>query len=247
MIYKGFFFLLISTTYVYGMNITTLSTVNNTQSKKASLSKTHKKTHSGYFDELPLEVQGKIVKNIFNLVIHKDDQSKKYSDHVILERYGLAIPILLGLKFSYEFFQLQRNCKWKIGGKKFVAQELFVLSHEEKAVFERMAKHPFLASGNIMPGDYAIIKEMNNEDIKKGLDLRVNYNNETLDCMSNCGFFGVMLSCIGSVCVMPYCAAKTGCLIGAIISSGIFCGAEVGMFFVNGKHSNCTGIKKAKF
>ena len=67
-----------------------------------------------------------------------------------------------------------------------------------------MAKHPFLASGNIMPGDYAIIKEMNNEDIKKGLDLRVNYNNETLDCMSNCGFFGVMLSWI-SLCNALLC------------------------------------------
>lgn len=127
-----------------------------------------------YIDELPLELQGKIIKDVFNLVIHEDDKSKKRIDQEKLSEYVLHIPLILGIKCAQEFCQFQKMCQDEIGGKSFLAQELYCLPREPRDIFVRMAnrsKIKLFIEGNIDDDDFENLVAMKNEDIKKGLKL----------------------------------------------------------------------------
>lgn len=121
-----------------------------------------------------------------------------------MEKCGLEIPLLLGVKFAHEFLKVQKICAREIGNKKFLAQELFVLPRKEREAFIRMAKHSFFASGNIRPDDYEIIKKMSQEDIKKGLNLHVNFMDKDVDYMGNVGYTSFIVGSLVQVCLGPF-------------------------------------------
>lgn len=189
--------LLFSVPCAHAMKIDSVPTVSNRRNNRDNFLKKPIVPINGCFDKLPVEVQGKIIKTIFNLVIDKNQESKKHSNQKIVQAFGLSIPIFLGVKFCNEFYQMQNFCDEEIGGKKFLAQELFVLPRQEKEVFIRMAHYPILASGNISSEDYVIIKKMSQNDIKKGLRLKVNLVEERLDCINNASYIGIALGMVG--------------------------------------------------
>jgi len=215
--------LLFSVTCAHAMEIGIASTLRNRQGNKDIFFKESIIQNNGYFDTLPLEVQGKIIKTILNLVLDKNQDSKKHSNQKIVQDFGLGIPILLGVKFCNEFYQMQKICAWEIGGKKFLAQELFVLPRQEKEVFIRMAHYPMLASGNIRFDDYVIIEKMSQNDIKKGLRLKVNLIDEKLDYINNASYISFIVGMAGQLFLQPFfsfipsffcltCMAGGGCL-----------------------------------
>jgi hypothetical protein len=127
-----------------------------------------------YMGNLPLELQGTIVKNVFNLVIHEDEKLKKCFDQKKLREYVLNVPMLLGIKCTQEFHRLQTMCRNEIGGKRFLAHEFFCLRREHRDIFIRMANRSGIKKfieGNVDVDDFRTIKVMENEDIKKGLEL----------------------------------------------------------------------------
>jgi hypothetical protein len=154
------------------------------------------RSQENYIYELPLELQGKIVKDMFNFVVHEYENSKKCVDQKKLEKYILSIPILLGIKFVDELCQWQRVCWNKIGNKQFVAQQLFVLPRQAKDVFTRLAERSSFDEYDICANDYKIITEMSNKEITKGLCLRVKNLNPVLDCVRYTSVFGFTILAI---------------------------------------------------
>ena len=128
------------------------------------------------FNMLPLELHGRIIKTVLNLIIHEDNRSRKATDQKKLKKHHLHMPIALGIQFTQEFSQLQKICQKEIGRKKFLAQELFILPREQKDVFVRMANRSNFRTdfeGNIDNADLMTLIAIEDENIKKGLDLHV--------------------------------------------------------------------------
>lgn len=228
--------LLFSVTSAHTMEIGIASTLRNRHGNKDIIFKELIIKNNGCFDMLPLELHGKIIKTIFNLVLDKNQESKKHSNQKIVQDFGLGIPILLGVKFCNEFYQMQKICAEEIGGKKFLAQELFVLPRQEKEVFIRMAHYPILASGNIRSDDYAIIKKMSQENIKKGLKLKVNLIDEKLDCINNCSSMSFIAGALGQVFLHPFFIPSVVCLTCMAGSGSIWAFAQAAIV-VN--HHDC--------
>jgi len=145
-----------------------------------------------YFDELPLELHSRIVKNIFDLTLHKDEDCKEYIDQEKLEKYVPNMPLFLGIKLAHEFSQFQKICQYKIGFKKFNARQLFVLPHRQRDLFIRLGNHSIFQEGDMYVDDYKILVGMSN-DIKKGLRLKVNHLHPTLDYINNASVLGIFL------------------------------------------------------
>ncbi|HLJ31759.1 MAG TPA: hypothetical protein VKU36_04935 [Candidatus Babeliales bacterium] len=128
------------------------------------------------FDILPYEVRSNIIKTYFNVVIHEDDESPKHLDQEKLEKYIVKTPIILGIKYTREFDQLQKICRPEIGGKKIIAAELFRERRECREAFMRMAERSYIrqiVEGNISTHDYTIITTLSTEAIRKGLKLEI--------------------------------------------------------------------------
>src|SRR4030095_13573230 len=136
-------------------------------------------------DSLPIELHSKIIKSIFNCVIHQYEASKKDIDQKKLEAYVLKTPIELGVKFVNEFDYLQTLCQSKIGNKQFLARQLFVLSREERDIFIGIANRSVFLKGNVSEQDYKILQMTAKKDILKGLTLKVNYINRTAEYLDH--------------------------------------------------------------
>jgi hypothetical protein len=154
----------------------------------------------GSFYELLPELRGRIIKDIFNLIIHEEAQDKAFINQNKLDECKLCIPVFLGLKCVREFSQLQNQCKQEIGGKTFAARELFVLPRKERGVFMRIANRGFLeymCEGDLSDDDYKILETMENENIKKGLTLRLLQGNKitsyTRSVSAGCGCLSFLL------------------------------------------------------
>lgn len=147
-------------------------------------------------DSLPIELHGIIIKNLFSCVIYNDEELKKDIDQKKLEAYVLKTPIELGVKFVNEFDCLQTLCQSRIGNKQFLARQLFVLSREERDVFIGIANRSVFLSGNIGEQDYSVLKKMHNQDLIKGLRLKVNYLNRTVEYL---GHGATMILLIGAL------------------------------------------------
>jgi hypothetical protein len=145
-----------------------------------------------YIDELPLELHGKIVKNIFDLVVHKDEGCKKYIDQEKLKKYIQNIPLFLGIKVAHEFSQFQEICQYKIGFKKFNARQLFVLPCQQRDLFMRIANRSVFEEGDMYVDDKKIIDNMPS-DIKKGLCLTINRASPALIYTKNASVLGIFL------------------------------------------------------
>lgn len=149
--------------------------------------------HDFYLDQLPLDVQGKIIKNVFELLIHENNCFEKEK----LKKFVLHVPILLGLQFSDEYLCTQRISQSKICGKNFSAQELFCLPQEQRDVFIRMANRPFFRRGNIDESDYQIIKDMDKKSIQAGLLLEVRPDSPF--SLRDCQHILIQTGCLGTV------------------------------------------------
>jgi hypothetical protein len=154
------------------------------------------RSYENYVDELAFELQGKIVKDMFNFVVHQNKKSKKYIDQKKLEKYILHIPILLGIKFVDELSQWQKICQNKIGNRKLIAQDLFSLPNKERDVFMRVANRSLFRAGDIDGDDFRIIVDMTNKNVRRGLSFSVNYLKPALDYTKNVSslatFFGML-------------------------------------------------------
>jgi len=149
-------------------------------------------------DSLPIELHSKIIKNIFNCVIYQHEALKKDIDQKILEAYILKIPIELGVKFVNEFDYLQTLCQSKIGDKQFSARELFILPQEERAVFIRMRNRSMFLKGNISKHDYKILKMMENKDVLKGLQLKVNFMDSKIEYLEHVATVSLLLGALST-------------------------------------------------
>jgi len=132
------------------------------------------KKKENFFNILPSELRNRITEDVFHFIIDEDEDLKKCFDCRKWEQHVLHVPLLLGMKFIQEFYQLQRMCQREIGFKKFSARQLFVLPREQKDIFIRMAKRSEVKSfieGNIDVNDFKTLMAVENEDIKKGLKL----------------------------------------------------------------------------
>ena len=116
--------------YSHAMDLPTLSLVSSALCDDCEEPIVLRRSQENYIDELPLELQGKIIKDFFNLIISEDKKSKKCTDQRQLEEHTLHVPVFLGVKCAQEFYQLQKMCQHKIGNKRFLAQELFALPRE---------------------------------------------------------------------------------------------------------------------
>ncbi len=158
-----------------------------------------------YIDKLPLELQGKIIKDVFNLIIFEDDKSKKHTDQHQLEEYVLHIPLILGIKCAQGFYQLQKMCQDEIGSKRFLAQELFVLPRKHQDIFIRMANPSKIRSFigiNIGRDDFMELMAIENKSIKKGLQLHTVIKGEMLVyCIF--GTLTMMLLCPPMMMILP--------------------------------------------
>lgn len=167
--------------YSHAMDLPTLSLMSSALCDDIEEPIVLRRSQENYIDKLPLELQGKIIKDFFNLIISEDKKSQKCTDQKQLEEHTLHVSVFLGVKCAQEFYQLQKMCQHKIGRKRFLAQELFVLLREQRDVFIRISDHSLFYEGDICADDYKIITEMASENIKKGLVLRVNHTNPTLN------------------------------------------------------------------
>lgn len=137
-----------------------------------------------FINELPLEVQNKIIKNVFDLMITEDEYVKASFDQKKLEKHHLRIPMTLGITYAQEFHQLQKICQKEIGGKKFLPQELFILPCNERDIFIRMAERANRSGirlefeGNISRNDLKTLMAIEDKNIKKGLELKVSRGGE---------------------------------------------------------------------
>jgi hypothetical protein len=154
-----------------------------------------------YFDELPLELHHKIVKNIFDLTLHKDEDCKKHINQEKLEKYVPSMPLFLGTKLAHEFSQFQKICQYKIGFKKFVARQLFVLPCQERDLFMRLGNRSIFQEGDMYADDKKIIVNMPNH-IKKGLCLTVNHLHPVLDCIKNVSGLSAFLGSLSFVATL---------------------------------------------
>jgi hypothetical protein len=127
------------------------------------------------FNMLPLELRGRIIKDVFNLIIHEDKRVKPCVDQKKLEEHTLKVPMFLGLQCIQEFRELQKICQNKIGNKTMRPDLLFVMDRKYRDIFIRMANRSGFRSefeGNVSRDDFKAIMAMENNDIKKGLKLR---------------------------------------------------------------------------
>ena len=127
------------------------------------------------FNMLPLELRGRIIKDVFNLIIHEDKKVKSCIDQEKLEKYVLRVPTWLGIQCIQEFRQLQEICQNKIGDKTMLPHQLFVLDRKYRDIFIRMANRSWLSEleGNIDRDDLKKLMAIEDKDIKKGLVLKV--------------------------------------------------------------------------
>jgi hypothetical protein len=145
-----------------------------------------------YFDQLPPELHSKIVKNIFDLAVYKDEDCKQHINLEKLEKYVPEMPILLGIKVADEFSQFQRIFQPKINGKKLLAHELFVLPRRERDAFVRLANRSSFLEDDLYVDDYQIIVNTP-KNIKEGLWLRVNHLHPALNRTMNMSVLGLFL------------------------------------------------------
>jgi hypothetical protein len=136
------------------------------------------------FEKIPFELQiynwpsdilAKIADNIIDLTIHEYEKTKECIDQKKYQKYSLN-KLLLGIECAQEFHQLQKICQHEIGDKKFLVQELLILPRHEREVFMRMASRSMvksLAGSNIGIDDFNKIKAIENENLKKGLKLKM--------------------------------------------------------------------------
>lgn len=150
------------------------------------------------FDKLPLELHGKVIKNIFSLIIREDEQVEICIDQKKLKKYRLQhVQILLGIEYAQQYYLVQKACQNKIGDKTFLAPELFVLPREQRDVFIRIANRGFFVSvseGDLSGDDYKILEAMKNENTKKGLTLRLLEGNKITSYTRATGAGGIYLS-----------------------------------------------------
>jgi hypothetical protein len=187
---------------LYSMERELSCIIYNKVSALAHYFKTSVDLQQGYGDQLPLVVQGAIIKNVFNLVAQKKRINQKN-----LEEYVLEIPLALGCKFIGEFVQMQKICEEPICGKFFLPHELFCLPRNEKDVFIRMAYRPWIQGGNSDNADYKIIKKMSRLDLKKGLCLKVLPDDKVIrlcDKIKHIGVIGIAVGVPSMVfCLLP--------------------------------------------
>lgn len=162
----------LSVTNIYSMDVTMVSSKRRSFEKMPSELQIH---------NWPLELQGKLIKNVFNLIVFEDDRSKKHIDQKKLKKYVLQVPLLLGAQCAQEFYQLQQLCKNEIGGKKFLAQELFGLSRQKKDILICVANRFYLTrclNGDISLADYKTLMPINNKHVALGLELLIVHHDE---------------------------------------------------------------------
>lgn len=171
---------------LYGME-QALSCVNNKMSTLVQYFKPSLDSQQCSAQQMPLVVQGAIVKNIFNLV-----EQKKCINQDSLEKYVLEIPLDLGCKFIGEFVQMQKICGTLCGGKNLLPHELFCLPRNERDVFIRMANRPFIEGGNIDHADYEILIKISHPELIKGLCLKVLPDNKVVKLCEKIKHIGVL-------------------------------------------------------
>jgi len=195
-------FVLCGASFMHAMDLGIVSFVCNKVSGMGKFFKKPVIVQQCYFDQLPLTVQGEIFKNRLAIIMSKDvdseDAKKKYEfiDQIKLKNYVLEVPLLLGVKFFNEFFQIQKMCESEIGGKRFVASELLCLPQKERDVFIRIANRSFMQRDHIDVADYEVISKISQKDITKGLSLEVRPLNKVFiffDKIRNVGFLGVFM------------------------------------------------------
>src|SRR5260221_4168738 len=127
------------------------------------------------FNMLPLELRGRIIKDVFNLIIYEDKKVKTCIDQKKLGKYALRMPIWLGIECIQEFRELQKICQKRIGNKTFLPHQLFCLDRKYREIFIRMANRSGVRQefeGNLDEADFKGIMAMEDKDIKKDLSLR---------------------------------------------------------------------------
>ena len=215
-----------------------LSCVYNKVSALAYYFKTSEVSSQQCFaDQLPLVMQGAIIKNIFNLVVQNKCINQKN-----LEKYVLEIPLALGCKFIGEFVQMQKMCGTLIGGKTFLPHELFCLPRNERDLFIRMGNRSFVRGGNIDNADYEILIKMSQPNLIQGLRLEVLPDNKVVrlcETIKNIGLAGVLVGAPS----MVFCLGQRESLLGKILACismvgilggyGLACSAEGTLYLYN--------------
>src|SRR4030095_2108218 len=122
-----------------------------------------------YLDQLPREIHGKIIENVFNLKCDlKNDIRKKL----------LTVDLLLGCKFVDEVCKIEELCVKRIfidNGLDVASltRAIFSLSKEERGALSAAASPRFLDYNTIDKDTYSIILSIKNKNITKGLCMDV--------------------------------------------------------------------------
>ncbi len=143
------------------------------------------------------ELQRKVFGNIIDITIYEYEKTKECIDHQ--EIWQKLDVKFLSLQIGYAQ-KLQKICQDRIGGKKFLAHDLFFLPYQQQDVFIKIANHGFLeylSEGDLSDDDYKILETMENENIKKGLTLRLLQGNKitsyTRSVSAGCGCLSFLL------------------------------------------------------
>lgn len=127
------------------------------------------------FNMLPLELRGRIIKDVFNLIIHEDEQDRLSFDQKKLNEHALRMPIFLGVRCIQEFYDLQK-LKNKADKKQLSTHQIFTLPCSQRNAFIRMAegRNWIMADieGNVSIDDFKELMAIEDNDIKKGLVLK---------------------------------------------------------------------------
>ena len=169
----------------------------------------------------PMELQQKVAENIIDLTIYEYEKTKECIDQEKWKKYNLN-ELLLAVECAQEFHTLQKMCQHKIGGKKFLAQELFALPRNQRDVFMRMANRSCFkmdVEGNVSLADYSIIRTMENEHITRGLVLSVLKGNKIFAYMDRIG----PLAVVGGFCGL-FIPAVTFITPGSVVTRFIMVG-----------------------
>jgi len=122
-----------------------------------------------YLEQLPLEIHGKIIENVFKLKCDlKNDIRKKLS----------GVNLLLGCRLVDKFYEVEKLCKKRIFirndlGMPSLTRAIFSLSKEEVMALSAAASPGFLDYDTIDKDMYNIIANIKNKDITKGFRLHV--------------------------------------------------------------------------
>jgi|SRR4030095_1235371 len=146
-------------------------------------------------EQLPPEIHGKIIENVFNLKCDLKLQKKLSTEIGIIDQRDLnndmrkkllTAHLLLGCKFVDEFCEIEKLCEKRIFNTCYfnkylgLTREIFCLSKEESGALAVAARDGFMECSVIDEETFNIIANIRNKNITKGLSFEVMSTNDKI-------------------------------------------------------------------